>query len=217
MELRKSIFSLCSKKPNFYVAAFHHKLVFGPVSGQPEVFEVQSFQVDYCDYHKIYIDFFKIVKCLSGSQSESTGSLIDRYQWKITNVNNEVHILFIAKNEELFFKISFSLNEFNDLVYLISELCFLTLNLSLQNLTFFLEISKCETDEILSFQNKEKLKKAIKLLDKDNELDQLGIYCASQLISYNLDVIICVHKLRSFYNEKASFTLLNIEAMNGCE
>ena len=62
MELRKSIFFLRSKKPNFYVAAFHHKLAFGPVSGEPEVFELQSFQVDYCDYHKIYIDFFQIVK-----------------------------------------------------------------------------------------------------------------------------------------------------------
>ena len=86
-----------------------------------------------------------------------------------------------------------------------------------QKLTFFVEISKFETDEFLSFQNNEKLKKAIKLLDKDNELDQMAIHFASQLISYNLDVIICVHKIRSFYNDKLSVTLLNIEAMNECE
>ena len=217
MELRKSIFSLRSKKPNFYVGAFHHKLIFGPVSGEPEVFEVQSIQVDYCDYHKIYIDFFQIVKCLSGEASESSGSLAIHYQWKITNCNNETQILFIAKNEEVFSKIAFSLNEFNDLVYLISELCFLTLKLSFQNFSLFVEISKFETDKILSLQNKEKLKKTIKLLDKDNVLDEMGLHFASQLISYNLDVIICVHKLRSFYNEKLALTFLNIEAMNECE
>ena len=217
MELRKSIFSLRSKKPNFYVGAFHHKLIFGPVSGEPEVFEVQSIQVDYCDYHKIYIDFFQIVKCLSGEASESSGSLAIHYEWKITNCNNEHQIAFISKNEEGFSKIAFSLNEFNDLVYLLSELCFLTLNLSFQNLTFFVEISKFETERILSFQNKEKLKKAIKFLDKDNALDQMGVHFASQLISYNLDVILCVHKLRSFYNETSSLTLLNIEAMNECQ
>ena len=161
MELRKSIFFLRSKKPNFYVAAFHHKLVFGPVSGELEVFELQSFQVDYCDYHKIYVDFFQIVKCLSGQgqDSESTGSLMNHYQWKITNCNNEHQIAFISKNEEGFSKIAFSLNEFNDLVYLISELCFLTLKLSFQNFSLFVEISKFETDKILSLQNKEKLKK----------------------------------------------------------
>ena len=217
MELRKSIFFLRAKKPNFYVGAFHHKLVFGPVSGEPQAFELQSFQVDYCDYHKIYVDFFQIVKCLSGQGSQSTGSLINHYEWKITKANNEIQILLISKNDELFSKVTFSLNEFNDLVYLITELCFLTLNLSFQNFTFFVEISKLETDQILSFQNKEKLKKAIKLLDKDNELDQMGIHFASQLISYNLDVIICVHKLRSFYNEQSSLTLLNIKSINECE
>ena len=221
MEIEKSIFTVRSKKPNFYVGAFHHKLVFGPVCGNPEVFEdLKSFQVEYCDYHKIYIDFFKIVKCVSGQSSEYNGSLTNRYQWKITDSKKKDEIsIFSLRDDETVndFSISFSLNEFNDLVYLITELCFLTLNLSFQNLTLFIEISKLQTEEILIFQNKEKLKKAIKALDADNKLNQMAIHLASEVISYNLDVIICVHKLRSFYNENLSFTNLNIKAMNECE
>ena len=147
MELNKAIFSISSKKPDFFVSAFYHKLVFGPTFGNPQVFKIREcFEFDYSNYHKIYIGLFPIAKFLSGKSHVDHGDLLKRddisYKWKISE-NKEI-IFYIRGTEEDVneFSIKFSDLEFNDLIYLLSELCFLTLNLHFDDLTLFINLSK---------------------------------------------------------------------------
>ena len=56
------------------------------------------------------------------------------------------------------FSMSFNLNEFNDLLYLLTELCFLSLDLSFENLTIFHTFSNFQLPKLLTFQNKKILK-----------------------------------------------------------
>ena len=118
------------------MSAFHHKLIFGPAFGNPQVFKTQEcFEIDSSNYHKIYIGFFPIAKFLSGKSQVDHGELWKKdlmsYKWKI---NDRQIILYITHPQESHFgnekfSIMFTELEFNDLVYLISHLCFLSLNL----------------------------------------------------------------------------------------
>ena len=233
MEVGKAIFSLKSKKPHFYVTAFHHRLVFGPISSERQSYEdFKCFEIEYCDYHQLYIGFFPILKCLSAKSDIFEGNFLTKknlfYKWKVSYQATEPEptepeiILFISNepnttdNATNFF-ISFNLNEFNNLLYLITELCFLSLDLSFEILTIFHTFSNLELSQLLTFQNKTRLKEQLQLMKNDINLSDLELHCACEQVFYNLDVIICIHKLRLFYNDENFFMKLNIKAMQDCE
>ena len=236
MEICKAIFSFRSKKPNFYASAFHYKLLFGPLSSDGQTYEeLKCFEIEYCDYHQLYIGFFPILKCLSGKTDVKEGNFLNKnclyYKWKVseasepkTEASEPKIILYISKDisEDTTditnkFSIAFSLNEFNDLLYLITELCFISLDLSIENLTIFHTFSNFELSKLLTFQKKDTLKTQLHLMKNDLNLSELKLHCTCELVFYNLDVIICIHKLRLFYNDKKFLTRLNITAMQECE
>ena len=79
MEICKAIFSFRSKKPNFYASAFHYKLLFGPLSSDGQTYEeLKCFEIEYCDYHQLYIGFFPILKCLSGKTDVKEGNFLNK-------------------------------------------------------------------------------------------------------------------------------------------
>ena len=163
MDINKAYFSFRSKKPNFVVSAFDHRLVFGPVEAQCYQ-ELKCFEIEYSDYHQLYIGFFPIVKFLSGKTEINEGSFLKKenvhYKWKVTAEAGQLEILLAISNVEEEtnniankFSITFNLNEFNDLIYLLTELCFLSLDLSFQNLTIFITLSNFELSTLLTFQS----------------------------------------------------------------
>ena len=145
------------------------------------------------------------------------------YKWKVSREEAKVEIILFILNEEdttdnsTKFSISFSLNEFNDLLYLITELCFLSLDLTFENLTIFLKLSNFELSKLLTFQNKTTLKTELLHIKNDVNLSELKFHCSCELVFYNLDVIICIHKLRSIFNHNNFITQLNIQALEECE
>ena len=229
MEVDKAIFSFRSKKVNFVASAFNHKLVFGPISseGEKEIYEeLKCFEIEYGHYHNLYIGFFPLVKFLSGKSQTNESIFLERnnlsYKWKVS-VSSQVEIepeimLFISDtNDPNKFSITFSLNEFNDLIYLLTELCFLSLNLTFPNFTIFMTLSCLEFSKLLTFQNKNILRKELQEMNNDFNLSELKLHCTCELVFYNLDVIICIHKLRLLHNDKNFLTYLNIKAIEECE
>ena len=228
MEVGKAIFSLRSKKPHFSVSAFHHRLIFGLVSSERQTYEeLKCFEIEYSDYHQLYIGLFPILKCLSSKSDVYEGTFLNKencsYKWKVCRQETKLEIIFFiltksdATENATKFSISFSLNEFNDLLYLITELCFLSLNLSFETLTVFQNLSNLDLSKLLTFQNKNNLKAHLQLMKNDINLSDLKLHCACEQVFYNLDVIICIHKLRLFYNDEHFLTRLNIQAMQQCE
>ena len=224
MEVGKAIFTLQSKKPNFSVSAFRRRLIFGPLSSETQTYdEFKCFDIEYCDYHHLYIGFFPILKCLSGKSNVSEGNFLNKkslhYKWKVSREENEPEILLFLLNDTdaIKFSMSFNLNEFNDLLYLLTELCFLSLDLSFENLTIFHTFSNFQLPKLLTFQNKKILKEELQLMKNDINLSELQLHCTCELVFYNLDVIICIHKLRLFYNDENFLTRLNIKAIEECE
>ena len=227
MEIAAAIFSVRSKKLNFYVSAFKHRLIFGPVSSKQVYEELKCFEIDYSDYHQLYIGFFPIIKFLSGKSDINEGTFLEKkcfsYTWKVSKQTTEAEIsFFISNTEDLTnltnrFSIAFSLNEFNDLIYLLTELCFLSLDLNFENLTIFMKLSNFELSKLLTFQNKTTLKTELLQIKNDVNLSELKFHCSCELVFYNLDVIICIHKLRSIFNHNNFITQLNIQALEECE
>lgn len=210
MELNKAIFSIRAKKQDLYISAFKHKIVFGLV--KEEIYqEDKFFQFDFSIYHKIYIGFLPIIKFLCGESNENNGIFLKNddfsYKWSITkDLSNDFTTVNLKSGN---FTLTFSLEELNDLVYLISEMCLISLGLSFENLTIFENLSILDINLLLSFQNKKKLKDQIRSL-ANNELSEMQLHFACELGHYNLDVIIAVHKLRSFFNNQKFSPLVNI-------
>ena len=224
MEVGKAIFTLQSKKPNFSVSAFRRRLIFGPLSSETQTYDkFKCFDIEYCDYHHLYIGFFPILKCLSGKSNVCEGNFLNKkslhYKWKVSREENEPEILLFLLNDTdvINFSISFTLNEFNDLLYLLTELCFLSLDLSFENLTIFHTLSNFQLSKLLTFQNKKILKEELQFMKNDLNLSELQLHCTCEQVFYNLDVIICIHKLRLFYNDENFLTRLNIKAIEECE
>ena len=228
MEVGKAIFSLRSKKPNFCVSALHYKLIFGPLSNETQTYEeLKCFEIDYCDYHQLYIGLFPILKCLSGKSNVHEGNFLNKktlsYKWKVCPQLTEPEVVLMILNDAESienlpkYSISFTLNEFNDLLYLLTQVCFLSLDLSFENLTIFHTLSNFELSKLLTFQNKKTLKQQLQDMKKDFNLSELQLHCTCEQVFYNLDVIICIHKLRLFYNDENFLTRLNIKAMQQCE
>ena len=227
MELKEAFFSIRAKKPDLFISAFDHKIVFGPVNDR--IYEdLKSFKIDYCNYHQLYIGLFNIVKYLAGETKKCCGSIFQRYKWLIQKkgLTEPNVILYISSaeysitddfNEQTFF-ISFSLTEFNDLIYLLTEVLFLSLNLSFKVLTFFIKLSKEQNlEEFQNFESKDKLQQQIKSYHHDGDWTPIDLHYATELAFYHLDVILCVHKLRTIYNIDKSITFCNIRAMMECE
>ena len=230
MEVDKAIFSIRSKKPDFFASAFRHRLIFGPLSSKAQTYEeLKCFEIEYSDYHKLYIGFFPILKCLSGKTDVKEGTLLSKnslyYKWKVCTPKIEPEIiLFISNSKEQDFteiadkfSITFTLIEFNDLLYLLTQLCFLSLDLSFEILTIFEIFSNFEVSKLLTFENKTTLKNQLQLMKNDFNISELKLHCTCELLFYNLDVIIAINKLRLFYNDKQLITHLNITAIQECE
>ena len=229
MEFKKALFSIRAKKTNFYISAFDHKIVFGPVSIEDRVYEeLKCFEIDYCDYYKLYISFFQIVKFLAGETPKHFGSILENYKWLIDKQGEmEPKIIFYIADDngdlhlndfEKTFYIRFSLPEFNDLIYLLTEVCFISLNLNAKALNLFIKLSQMNLAEILSFQNKDNLQHQIKSFEPNGtDTNLIELHFITELAFYHLDVILCVHKLRAFFNPNKSLTFANINAMSECE
>ena len=220
MELEKAIISISSKKREFFVSAFHHKLIFGPAFGSPQSYKTKEcFEIDSCDYHKIYVGLFPIAKFLSGKSQVDQGELWKKdlisYKWKISDRQIILNRTDNA-NDENQFSIKFTELEFNDLVYLLSEVCFLSLNLDYDTFTVFTKLSKFELKDILTWQSKEKLKNQLQNF-KSDLLSEIKFHCLCELVYYNLDIIVCVHKLRLFHNENEFICHRNIKEILECE
>ena len=158
MEVDKAIFTMSSKKPHFFISAFRQKLIFGPLFGEPQSYiKFKCFEIDYSDYHKIYTGFFPILKFLAGKTNTDEGCFLENchYKWKSNcdSTLQEIVLSIWTENSEAF-SINFTLYEFNDLVYLITELCFPSLGFPFETLTVFITLSKFELEKILSFMNK---------------------------------------------------------------
>lgn len=213
MEISKAIFSVRAKKEDFYVSAFKHKLVFGQVTeGIYE--EDKYFQFNFSVYHQIYIGLLPILKYLSGKSEENSGILLKYdnflYKWSVTKESADGYPMISFESQCI--TLNFSLEEFNDLVYLLSELCFISMDLSFQNLSIFEALSHFEINELLKFQDKKILKKQLKLFLND-ELSEMKLHFACELVFYNLDVIVLVSKLKSFFNEQKFICFLNLKRM----
>lgn len=228
MELSKAIFSVHSKKQDLFVSAFKYKVVFGFLKDTLSYEEETSFQFEFSSYHKIYIGFFPIIKCISKKSNVKDGVLIQKenycYRWMINEGSSSITIhLSIqrtnknSRNEsQLTLNLTLSLEEFNNLVFLISNMCLISLDLSYENFTIFETFSSFETDRILSCQNKDNLKQELANLTHPKITD-VKLFIACELVFYNLDIIFCVHRLRSFVNEELLFSNLNIKQMLDCE
>ena len=175
----------------------------------------------------MYIGFFPIIKFICGKSGIVQGTILEKnsvdYKWKVSTHSTEPEIsLFIVNTQASnsitdIFSIAFSLNEFNDLIYLLTELCFLSLELTFENLTIFITLSNFELSKLLTFQNKTVLKKQLQEMKNAVNLSELKLHCSCELVFYNLDVIICINKLRSVYNDQKFITGLNIQALQECE
>ena len=84
-------------------------------------------------------------------------------------------------------------------------------------MTIFHTFSNFQLPKLLTFQNKKILKEELQLMKNDINLSELQLHCTCELVFYNLDVIICIHKLRLFYNDENFLTRLNIKAIEECE
>jgi predicted DNA-binding ArsR family transcriptional regulator len=174
--------------------------------------EDKYFLFDFAVYYQIYIGFLPIVKFLSGKSNRANGILLQHnnicYKWRITKESTDTcyNVIFESDN----YSLNFSLEELNDLVYLITQTCFISLDLNYETLLVFETLSTSEVDKVLQFLDKKKLIAEMKSLS-NFELSEMKLHFVCELVYYNLDVIIGINKLKTLFNEKLFICQSNIQ------
>jgi len=236
MEFHKAIFNIAAKKQDLFVSAFKQKVVFGQITESSLYKEETSFVFDCSLYHKIYIGVLPIVKYLSKKSCIKVGTFLRKnnfcYHWLITEEGSMTTVHFCIENrtsdsvpdpqedilesEQVTFILNLTLNEFNDLVYLICNMCLISLDLSYEYFSIFEKLSNLNETQILNCQNKQNLKKEVKALFND-QMTEMKLHFACELAYCYFDVIVSVHKLKSFFNEEKFSSVTNINEIIDAE
>lgn len=214
-----AIFSIGSKSCEVTVSAFEKKLCFGPL--KQNRFEAgQFFEIALNDVFDFFCALFYIVKSFT-TKIEANGLLIQKtaemkYTWRTLNKENFVIAFNVETNETIQYQIEMTLLQFNDILFLISNLLIYCLTISCKERLMFQKILQLNLDQILKFKTETILAKYLQEQRTSFDLTEIEMYRYCLLIFYNLDVIVAIHNIKSLYNPALSVTQKNINQMLSC-
>ena len=221
MELKNAILTIISKQKVVF-SAFKQKIVFGFINNDAFV-PNQCFEFEVCDFYKIFIGLFQIVKTLSHNSNDVSGIFcqkeLETYMWQC-NFENDTFIvtLSLKRNDTAMFDLAFNPTEFNDIPRLLSQLMLLSLNLEDKYFKIFRLATECELTRLLKLKDLTQIEDLVLSLCKTNDvLSHAEKYCCSLLIDYHLDVIIAINKIFSFYNKAINSTNEIVNLMENCQ
>jgi len=188
---------------NIWCAAFPSVVIFGEVESESSMFVKKKyfsfFKSDFVSLYKALISVCHTVAQNSATKNlqETKGIILERfetiYSWSVYYVNSNVRISFtIEISLETAYVITFSLDDFNDFIFVLSRSLIPSLCLQLNITNSLHKICTFSLNDLKCINTPEDCNAFVK---KNNLDEKINIY-----LLYYKEIIIIVHKLMTLYN-----------------
>jgi len=194
---------------NLWCAAYPTVVVFGETDGTRFVTKkyFSFFKSDFVLLYKSLITICHTIaqNSVTNNLQDTKGIILSRYDaiyaWCACTVDSKLHVSFtIELSLETVYKVTFSLEDFNDLIFIFSKLLIPSLCLE-SNITNSLHRAcTYSLNELKSLNTMEDCEAFVK---KHNLDEKCNIY-----LMYYKEIIIIVHKLISLYNPQIKINLI---------
>lgn len=183
---------------NLWCSAYPSLIIVGNIQNFVYI-EKQFFYFTKTDVFTFYQALLKIIKEIAARNYNHRDILIQRdciiYFWNLICAENKPVVIFgIESNLEVIFKISFSLEEFNDFILVFGQLIIPSLCFQKSIISILDFAASSSYEDIIHFTSTNKL--CTEFLRKH----QLDESCTVYLMYYK-EILIITHKIKTLYNK----------------
>jgi len=198
--LKDSLVTMPLRTIALYIAVFPRQIVFG--SAENDKIGLKScIVIDISSMKEFYKCFLLIISNFAKDKIKEVIN-IDVTSYESCNYSfimrdTNAVVMAVTINEEAVSQFCLNYPQFNELLHLISEVIFISLNLKSHHMDFLSFVSKHELTEIVELRNPSKVESFCQKLKAPFDSDLLIL---RTVLLYHLDLIVIFKKLKGFVN-----------------